>query len=307
MPTRKERDEELMALRGGIGGSANPGGMIPTSTAGEPPVPIVLVKSHNPIAGAVTVVGSPAGTALAQLAYYQTPDNVPRKVTIFVTQNGPITQGGSPTSQLALYCKVTVGSDRGAVSQWIAAPCVFPAEGQFVKVEAMISGSAPSVMADVRVLPKGAILGTPYPGTSVWTVQATALVVDGWTDEGPSILLAKSIPCGSVAQGTAGNFVDGPVIVDSISFSNTNASAGVLMAVCDTGPGGAFVPEFQVITVYVPAQTTVSVGRDLLGTFGNGVNMIGIVAPPSIVNAEDTNGANVYATVRGRYLLAGGF
>ena len=286
-----------------IGGSQVPGGMIQRDILGRIPTSIVHVKSHNPIAGAIGVMGSPAGTALAQLAYYQTPDNVPRRVTVIVTVNSVITGGNG---QQALYVKITVGSDRGSVSQWVAAPCQFPCEGQFVKVEANLANSAPSVQSDPRTLSPGTQIGTPYPQTSQFSTFATALIIDGWTDDGPSILLQKSTACGSASLGTPGNFVAGPVIIESISLTNTNATGQVLIAVCDSGFAGSFQPLFQVLTVYVPALTTVSVGKDLLGTFGVGVNVLGIVAPPSVVNSEDANGANVYATIRGRYLLPGG-
>lgn len=291
-----------------IGGSQVPGGIIQRDNLGRLPDPIVLVKSHNPIAGPQPVIGSPKGDSLAQLAYYQTPDNVPRRVTVFVTQNGPILSGGIAANQVALYVKITIGSDRGSVAQWVAAPCAFPCEGQFVKVEANIGSTPPNVLSDARQAINGAKVGVPSTVGNLYTTSATAIVVDGWTDDGPSIILANSIPCGLAAQSTPGYYVSGPVIVDSISLTNTNATGQVLMAICDTGPPhtGAIQSIFQMVTTYVPALTTVSIGKDLLGTFGNGVNIVGIIAPPSLVNGEDVNDANVYATIRGRYLLPGG-
>jgi hypothetical protein len=103
-PSREEREEELRArtpggLDGGgyITGGALPGGPIPTDSHGHKPLPTIRVPSKNPIGGPQKVTATPG--VLAQLGYLTTPDNVPRKMTLLVTQNQPIVnQAGAVAS-----------------------------------------------------------------------------------------------------------------------------------------------------------------------------------------------------------------
>lgn len=299
-----------------IAGSATPGGMMQRDMHGRLPSPIVHVKSHNPIAGNVLVIASPPTAApggglvpqaLTQLAYLTTPDNVPRKVTVIVTQNSPVTntESGAAIANAGLYVKLTVGTDRGSVTQWVSAPCVIPTEGTFVKVEATIGVTPFRVVASDALAINSGLGMPPAPqGAGNQQCYASALVVDGSNDEGPSILLGLSGPFQCGGAPFAGFLVQGPVLIDEIILHNTNASASVLMAALDAK---AIAPSDIAALVYVPPQGSVSIGRDLLGAFANGLNLTGITPPPTGSITVDTNDLNVYAQVRGRYILPGGF
>lgn len=284
-----------------ITGGAIPGGMIPRDDIGRIPSPVVSVKSKNPIAGPQLVTTSKNN--LAQLAYYTTPDNRPRKATIIITQNSPIVLPGTatPVGSAGLYAKITYGPDRGGVSQWIATPCVFPVEGQFIKVEGLI-GTVPFFLENQGA--PGSGVGTLNGGVAQGQCTATCLIIDGWTDEGPSILLVPFPTVCSAVPAPNSFMVQGPVIIDEILLTNTSTTATVLMGIYDGANGLAAT--LLVAHTYVPPQTTVSVGVDLLGAFGQGLNIYGInglSAHPS----QDANDANVYASIRGRYLLPQGF
>jgi hypothetical protein len=277
-----------------IGGSALPGGPMPTDSRGHSPIPIVRVPSKNPIAGPQTVTSD--GSNLAQLAYYTSPDGVPRKMTLLVTVNTGIslTSGGGVATAVGLYVKVSYGMDRGNVVQWIAAPCVFPIEGSWVKVEAIV-GKAP-----FRLQNSGAKIGTPPlpPGPATYSTQATALLVDGWTDVGPSIVIAQSTACNAV-------LATGPMLVDSVAFTNTDATNTVLMFISDTTiPTQALLSVNALTQLYVPPKATVSVGPELLGAMSNACYAVGVTSPTS--GTIDALGTGIYAIVRGRYLLPGG-
>jgi hypothetical protein len=276
-----------------IRGGALPNGPPIAAPSGETPMPIVHVPSKNPIGGPQTVTAS--AMALAPLAFVTSPDGRPRKYTVIVTPTAPFSGIGA----VALYAKITMGVRLGSIAQWVACPCVFPVDGSFVQVQAQIAKTPQMLSSTTANL---APLGTPlFPPAgegpaATYTTQAVALVIDGWTEEGPSILIAQDAACNAT-------LATGPVLVDTVAFTNTNANAGCLMVLSDYLQAGEVSAGNNMISVYVPAQSSVSVGRELLGPFSNAVIATAITPPITGHPATDPNGTNVYATVRGRYFL----
>jgi hypothetical protein len=264
------------------------------------------MPAEDAVAGAVFVT-SAAGTAAAptQIAYYTTPDGVPRKGTVVVAPGAIYTQGNIPAiaNENGVYVKITMGTKRASVSRWVGSPCIFPVEGSWVKVEALISG-VPFQVQGSQTIASG-LNGQPVTapsGATAWQSQVTCTVIDGWTDYGPSTPIVLNNPCGLTAQ------LFGPVIVDDLSLSNFNATASVQLAIIDkTGTpyegGTPSAGGHMIGSVIVPAGTTVSVGRSLLGPFGLGLALVGFTGNPAAgALTHDPNDANVFASVWGKYL-----
>jgi len=301
MPTRNERDDELRAKYAGhlplIGGGANPGGMLPDSDQGQQPIPIVHVKSKNPIAGPMVVTISQGGS-LAQLGYYTTPDNVPRKATVFVAPSRLIEGAGNFTTNNrdGVYAKITTGSDRGSVSRWVGTPCIMPVEGEFVKVEATI-GSCPFLLQSGSAAVAAGTQGQPTAAidtTHVWQSTVTAVIIDGWTEDWPSSLLVQQQACQTAP------LLYGPVIIDKITLSNFGSN-DVAIAFLDSDGLIPLNANQMITSCIVPAGVTDSV-VGLTGPIGTALRIFGFTGNPSSPLTHDTNDADVFVSIWGKYL-----
>jgi hypothetical protein len=248
--------------------------------------PVHLVQASDPTSGTTTVPGGPQWTPICD---YRTFDNVPRKATICVAPRQIIQPPGNTSFSTVqgVYTKITYGTQRGRAVQIVGSPCMFPIEGSYVKVEAMI-GDLPYQLGLA-----GAVSVSSF--SSQFQCSVTAMVIDGWTDDGPAILFARDAPCGNVfvPQVGLGGVAHGlPAIIDLICLSNTNATGTLQMRIADSIVGA------NGFSVFVDAQTSTTVTRDMLGPFFSGVSIESVTG--------DSTDQNVLATVWGRYLLQGG-
>lgn len=303
MPTRQEREDELARANGGvplIGGTANPGGPPARSNQGVAPQPIVQVPALQPIGGSQGVVISSNANAPQQIAYYTTPDGVPREVTVIVAPQKVTAQGVLiQDTRNGVYAKITQGGPRGSTSRWVGAPCIVRAEGLFVKVEASI-GACPFLLQSSSAASAANTQGQPTPpsGTAiVWDCTVVCNIIDGWTEEEPGTLLVQQVQAGT------GNVLIGPCIVDTITLTNISTTATVNCALIDS-LGIIAIDGVQMITsIEVPPSTTISVGRDILGPIGTGLRVMGFTGAPSPgLLPHDANDANIYVSVWGKYL-----
>lgn len=309
--------------KGASGGELLPAGTPRTGDmkgSETPPTRIVHVPASDSTSGTqrLSVLNVP-GVYPKELSRYETHDGVPRKATVIVAP-GPIylnatgASTGTRQSALGVYARITFGGLKGAVSQWVAAPCIFPCEGSFIRVEGIIAALPYSLLNNIAGAPQQG--GSPQVvigalSSSGYSCQLQSLVLDGWTDLGaPQILCNGFTPskvgakCGLAAGPqltlTSGGY--NPAIIDSIVFTNMNAAAAVQMYGMDGPIASGISTDYQRLGgIWVPAQSTVSVGKALLGAWFSNVILAGVTGPPDS-NVEDLNDANVYATIYGRML-----
>jgi hypothetical protein len=259
-----------------------------------------LYPAQTPVSASTTL--SMGGTPnLQELAYWKSVDGVPRPVTLVCTFTPPVPQGTDGVT--GLYLRVWQGNERGVIAKWYGAPCVIPLTASFVRVDGAF-GPLPYTV--------GQSGPPPWGGTSSFQSTVTTLLIDGAVDQTPPILLAHGV----IATNANSPIVQGPAILTSLEFTN-QGTTGVLMAWGD-GTGGVTPVQFGKLSrsgiVYVPGQTSISVGANLLGPIASQTNVStgtgglcvsGIVSALTFTTTEDANDANVIVSAWGQILTPG--
>lgn len=214
---------------------------------------------------------------------------------------------GDPFS--AVWCLITMGSKRGKIAWWQLAPALVPIEGTYLRVDAIFA-RCPNFLAVVDAGNLNAGQTPPAPIIPQWNFahsgQITANFFDDFSERYPSpaIIGTPQQPASLVTIGSFGTPQwEQPVILTSVELTNTNAS-DVYIAFSD----GTGVNTSTVIVngiVKVPAGASVAVGQELLGSYGCGVCMFGVTTAGQPPYTNDTNDANVFATMRGICLQNG--
>jgi|SRR5579859_5107333 len=278
-----------------------------------------LPVGEYPVGGQVLSISNKPGLGTPQLTtlmQWSSPDGVARKGTVALACNVPalvtpfLAFGQAP----AVYCLVTVGSARGKIAFWQVAPALVPVEATYVRVDAMLA-------------PAGGLIGflgggggdgqtafakpPPFTVAQVYTCNVQAQFFDNKAPgEWPTIQLGPSMQQASTATNL-GLLYGYPAIVKSAVFNNNNATSAVWMVLADTYKtqgGGVGTPlnlSYAKLIVNVPAQASISIGEDLLGSFTNGVAAVGVTSPDGSQGrawTEDNNDANVFVTLRGQQL-----
>lgn len=284
----------------GGGGSA----LAPTSSAS----PILVARSpgNYPVGGQSVAITNPANPtahfvtssdSLTNVLQWNSSDgNSRRGFVTLVTSN--LVRASTDHLNAAVWVRITMGSPRGSITFWQMAPAIVPVQGTYLRCDALIA-SAGNQLAYGGTLPSAPVipvLNGPYS----WNLSANFFDEDADLYPGPSVLGPSLQVCD---QANAPQW-EAPAIIDSIELVNTNATAGVFIVVADTTAPVTLLPGEDSGVVFVPAQSTVSVGRNLLGSFSSGVALFGTTTFTGTFT-DDPNGANVFATIRGIFLQPG--
>lgn len=214
---------------------------------------------------------------------------------------------GDPFS--AVWCLITMGTLRGKVSWWELAPALVPVEGTYLRVDAIFA-RCPKFIAVIDAGNLNAGQTPPGPIIPQWNFPHTATITANFFDEfserypSPSIIGTPQQPASLVTIGSFGTPQwQQPVILTSVELTNSNASDVYIGFSDGTGVNLSTVIVNGIIKV--PAGSSVAVGQELLGSYGVGVCMFGVTTPGQPPYTNDTNDANVFATMRGISLQNG--
>jgi hypothetical protein len=308
--TRNNVDDPILHAPLRTGAPAKPaGGANAFGPQSGAPVLVARDPGDYPVGGqAVTVSAQVNATqhpwtsadAMTTVLQWQAKDGNSRRGFVTLVPSNP-KRAMADRINVAAWCRITMGSARGSISFWAMAPAIVPVQGTYLRVDALLA-RAGNQLAYGGTLPSGPIIPVIPAVPLSWDLSANFFDEDSDRFPDPTILGPSLVPC---TQAAAAQW-DAPAIIDSIELTNTNAAAGVYIVIGDstitTGP--AFVPGEDVGIVFVPAGSTVSVGRELLGSFSNGVTLFGTTTFSGAFT-DDPNDANVFATIRGLYLQPG--
>jgi hypothetical protein len=284
-----------------------------------PPAPtsILYVPSKTPVGG-VMLPMPPNGLGVVQLAQWESPDGMPRRVTVYAYSPFPSFTFGSVNYGVAV--RLSQGGARGGVSSWHGCPCMISAVGTRITVDAMCCtlpfnfGFRSLGASGFGSRSEGSNGPTPVPpATTDLFFSATAVILDGEIEEPPGEDITNNELATWVGQTYTngvpdphkGSQAEGPCVVTACTITNTSAS-NVLMAIFDSKfIPSATIPWEAIGFVMVPAGSSVGVGRDLLGSFFQAFNCVGVTAASALAGAPytvDANTSSCLVDVRGYYL-----
>jgi len=312
---RSNVDDPIFVDRLRRPGGASPIALASTDLIGRTALPI----GDYPVGGQSSLLSNPARAGGAQpktILQWSSPEGIARKGTIALMCSAPslVAPLVTPRQWPSIYCLVTVGNARGKFTFWQVAPALVPVEATYVSVDAILAPGC-GMIGPQGGQTNGSSFAQPPPFVSAQVFQATVLAqfFDNVAPKAwPTILLGPSMQQASSATDL-GKMFSWPAIVKSAVFANANAAAGIWMVLCDcfSAQGGVGknlnLGQANVI-VFVPAQASVSIGEDMLGSFSNGVVAVGVTSPAGSQGTawtEDANDANVFVTLRGQQLNFG--